>query len=257
MKLARRHPTGVSSTGDAGGRPTAAGASGSAGAVDPRRVHDPRHGGGSSEPAGPLSPAPHAELPARATFDEAHDPLRQGQAGRHADLDRREGPPFRSPACSSSTRASIRRAAPRPDPQAPAVKAAPHPAGSAPRAAAAHALRARPVARRRAVAAGCQGGDRRGGLDRRRPVRARRRRAAPDRVDDEAHDRPRRAASAPTSTTCSAPAAYRPAAVESQIGLRTGERMSVRDLLRATLLPSANDAAATIAVGTMGSSARS
>ncbi len=41
--------------------------------------------------------------------------------------------------------------------------------------------------------------------------------------------------------------------VESQIGLRPGERMSVRDLLRAALLPSANDAAATIAAGTMGS----
>jgi D-alanyl-D-alanine carboxypeptidase (penicillin-binding protein 5/6) len=40
---------------------------------------------------------------------------------------------------------------------------------------------------------------------------------------------------------------------ESQLGLRPGERMSVRDLLRATLLPSANDAAAAIAVGTMGS----
>jgi D-alanyl-D-alanine carboxypeptidase (penicillin-binding protein 5/6) len=40
---------------------------------------------------------------------------------------------------------------------------------------------------------------------------------------------------------------------ESQIGLRPGERMSVRDLLRAALLPSANDAAATLAVGTMGS----
>jgi D-alanyl-D-alanine carboxypeptidase (penicillin-binding protein 5/6) len=46
---------------------------------------------------------------------------------------------------------------------------------------------------------------------------------------------------------------YRPAAAESQIGLHRGERMSVRDLLRATLLPSANDAAATLAVGTMGS----
>jgi len=46
---------------------------------------------------------------------------------------------------------------------------------------------------------------------------------------------------------------YRPLPVESQIGLRPGERMSVRDLLRATLLPSANDAAAAIAVGTMGS----
>ena len=48
---------------------------------------------------------------------------------------------------------------------------------------------------------------------------------------------------------------YRPAPAESQIGLRRGERMSVRDLLRATLLPSANDAAATLAVGTMGSTA--
>ncbi len=46
---------------------------------------------------------------------------------------------------------------------------------------------------------------------------------------------------------------YDPAPAESQIGLRRGERMSVRDLLRATLLPSANDAAATLAVGTMGS----
>jgi D-alanyl-D-alanine carboxypeptidase (penicillin-binding protein 5/6) len=46
---------------------------------------------------------------------------------------------------------------------------------------------------------------------------------------------------------------YDPLPIESQIGLRPGERMSVRDLLRATLLPSANDAAAAIAVGTMGS----
>jgi len=46
---------------------------------------------------------------------------------------------------------------------------------------------------------------------------------------------------------------YSAGTAESQIGLRPGERMSVRDLLRATLLPSANDAAATIAVGTMGS----
>lgn len=46
---------------------------------------------------------------------------------------------------------------------------------------------------------------------------------------------------------------YDPSPVESQIGLRSGERMSVRDLLRAALLPSANDAAATLAVGTMGS----
>ena len=50
-------------------------------------------------------------------------------------------------------------------------------------------------------------------------------------------------------------AEYRAAPTESQIGLRSGERMSVRDLVRATLLPSANDAAATLAVGTMGSTA--
>lgn len=47
--------------------------------------------------------------------------------------------------------------------------------------------------------------------------------------------------------------AYNASPIESQIGLRTGERMSVRDLLRAALLPSANDAAATLAVGTTGS----
>jgi D-alanyl-D-alanine carboxypeptidase (penicillin-binding protein 5/6) len=46
---------------------------------------------------------------------------------------------------------------------------------------------------------------------------------------------------------------YNAPPIESQIGLRAGERMSVRDLLRAALLPSANDAAATLAVGTMGS----
>ncbi len=48
---------------------------------------------------------------------------------------------------------------------------------------------------------------------------------------------------------------YHAAPAESQIGLVPGERMSVRDLLRAALLPSANDAAATLAVGTMGSTA--
>jgi D-alanyl-D-alanine carboxypeptidase (penicillin-binding protein 5/6) len=48
---------------------------------------------------------------------------------------------------------------------------------------------------------------------------------------------------------------YHAGPAESQIGLVPGERMSVRDLLRAALLPSANDAAATLAVGTMGSTA--
>ncbi|HEX8073632.1 MAG TPA: D-alanyl-D-alanine carboxypeptidase family protein [Thermoleophilaceae bacterium] len=40
---------------------------------------------------------------------------------------------------------------------------------------------------------------------------------------------------------------------ESVVGLRAGERMTVRDLLRALLLPSANDAAATLALGVAGS----
>jgi D-alanyl-D-alanine carboxypeptidase (penicillin-binding protein 5/6) len=46
---------------------------------------------------------------------------------------------------------------------------------------------------------------------------------------------------------------YRGLADESRLGLRPGERMQVRDLLRALLLVSANDAAATLAVGTSGS----
>jgi len=48
-------------------------------------------------------------------------------------------------------------------------------------------------------------------------------------------------------------AGYDPAPVESQIGLQAGERLTVRDLLRALLLPSANDAAATLAEGVAGS----
>jgi D-alanyl-D-alanine carboxypeptidase (penicillin-binding protein 5/6) len=46
---------------------------------------------------------------------------------------------------------------------------------------------------------------------------------------------------------------YVAAPVESQIGLRPGERMAVSDLLEALLLESANDAAATLAVGVSGS----
>jgi serine-type D-Ala-D-Ala carboxypeptidase (penicillin-binding protein 5/6) len=46
---------------------------------------------------------------------------------------------------------------------------------------------------------------------------------------------------------------YRPAAVESQIRLREGERLSFHDLLEALLLPSANDAAMAIAEGVAGS----
>jgi serine-type D-Ala-D-Ala carboxypeptidase (penicillin-binding protein 5/6) len=48
---------------------------------------------------------------------------------------------------------------------------------------------------------------------------------------------------------------YRPAAVESQIGLRPGERMRVADLFKALMLESANDAAETLAEGISGSKA--
>jgi D-alanyl-D-alanine carboxypeptidase (penicillin-binding protein 5/6) len=48
----------------------------------------------------------------------------------------------------------------------------------------------------------------------------------------------------------------RPAPVESQIGLRPGERMRVSDLFEALLLESANDAAETLAEGIAGSRAR-
>jgi D-alanyl-D-alanine carboxypeptidase (penicillin-binding protein 5/6) len=47
---------------------------------------------------------------------------------------------------------------------------------------------------------------------------------------------------------------YDPIPVESQIGLTEGERLTVRDLLVALLLESANDAAATLAQGISGSS---
>jgi serine-type D-Ala-D-Ala carboxypeptidase (penicillin-binding protein 5/6) len=50
-----------------------------------------------------------------------------------------------------------------------------------------------------------------------------------------------------------AAARYDALPIESKIDLRTGERMNVRDLLRALLLASANDAAVTLAVGTSGS----
>jgi serine-type D-Ala-D-Ala carboxypeptidase (penicillin-binding protein 5/6) len=46
---------------------------------------------------------------------------------------------------------------------------------------------------------------------------------------------------------------YVAAPVESQIGLRPGERMTVQDLFEALLLESANDAAATLAEGVSGS----
>jgi len=48
---------------------------------------------------------------------------------------------------------------------------------------------------------------------------------------------------------------YRPAPVESQIGLEPGERMTVADLLRGLLVESGNDAAAALAQGIAGSQA--
>ncbi|MBS1871406.1 MAG: D-alanyl-D-alanine carboxypeptidase [Actinobacteria bacterium] len=56
----------------------------------------------------------------------------------------------------------------------------------------------------------------------------------------------------PLDRVCTAPP-YSAGPLETQIGLRAGERMRVRDLLRAMLLPSANDAAATLAVCVAGS----
>src|SRR4051794_21329591 len=50
-------------------------------------------------------------------------------------------------------------------------------------------------------------------------------------------------------------APYHPLPAESVAGLRTGERLTVRDLLRALLLASANDAAETLAVDVSGSQA--
>ena len=46
---------------------------------------------------------------------------------------------------------------------------------------------------------------------------------------------------------------YRPAPVESQIGLRPGEKMTVRNLLRGLLVESGNDAAMALAEGVAGS----
>jgi len=48
-------------------------------------------------------------------------------------------------------------------------------------------------------------------------------------------------------------APYAAAPAETQIGLRAGERMTVRDLLQALMLASANDAAVTLATGISGS----
>jgi D-alanyl-D-alanine carboxypeptidase (penicillin-binding protein 5/6) len=53
-----------------------------------------------------------------------------------------------------------------------------------------------------------------------------------------------------------AASSYRPAPVESQIGLQPGERMKVSDLMRGLLAESGNDAAAALAKGVAGSEKR-
>jgi D-alanyl-D-alanine carboxypeptidase (penicillin-binding protein 5/6) len=58
----------------------------------------------------------------------------------------------------------------------------------------------------------------------------------------------------PLGRVCTAPP-YAAGPLESQIGLRAGERMSVHDLLIAAMLPSANDAANALAVCAAGSRA--
>lgn len=58
----------------------------------------------------------------------------------------------------------------------------------------------------------------------------------------------------PLAHVCTAPP-YDAMPAESRIGLVAGERMSVHDLLQALMLPSANDAAATLAVCVAGSRA--
>ena len=89
-----------------------------------------------------------------------------------------------------------------------------------------------------------------------------------DVADSKAADRRRRMASTTKLMTVlltleRAPLAERLSAVryfaqpaESVVGLRAGERLTVADLLRATMLASANDAAATLARGVAGSNVR-
>ena len=60
--------------------------------------------------------------------------------------------------------------------------------------------------------------------------------------------------SVPLTRVCTAPP-YAALPLESQIGLRAGERIDVHDLLQAVMLPSANDAAAALAVCVAGSRA--
>ena len=75
---------------------------------------------------------------------------------------------------------------------------------------------------------------------------------APDGEHHQADDRLSVAARA-TARRATDRAAYDPIPGESLLGLDAGERMSARDLLYGLLLPSGNDAAATLADGAAGS----
>ena len=70
-----------------------------------------------------------------------------------------------------------------------------------------------------------------------------RRQAPPDRLDHEADDRAAHARERQADATRFTASHYRPAPIESQIGLLPGERMKVSDLMRGLLLESGNDAA--------------
>ena len=81
-------------------------------------------------------------------------------------------------------------------------------------------------------------------------------RAPLDREHHEADDGAHHARAHALRARCSRRPAYPGSAGESTIGLRAGERLTVRDLLRALMLPSANDAAYDLAVNVGGSQRR-
>ena len=162
--------------------------------------------GGSDEPAGAVDrPARsttttkqkrrhHARRqPDRVADPERGEALRQGPGRRHPDVDRRVGGHHRRPAARDQPQRRSRLAEARADAQARTVTA---------RVARLLAVLALLLLSPGAAAqspsgaprlVGRQGGDPHGGLDRRHPAVARPQPAPPDRLDDEAHDRPRRA----------------------------------------------------------------
>ena len=115
----------------------------------------------------------------------------------------------------------------------------------------------RRAARPSRAATGCAARSRRSSSSRRRATSSYKRdaeRPSSDRVDDEAHDRARDARARRPRRRVHARRTTTPAPIESQIGLRAGERMTVaRPPARRCSCPAANDAAVTLAVGVSGS----